>query len=141
MKNITKNIIIPSLIILFIPLIIVTIRTLITNSETSFILSYYNVLCLFTTFMFIIGGFMFLTEQKIFNIYLYSIKNFRSTLSKNYRYNLIEQYSIDDEKDIKQYLKDNYLYKDFEFVLTKPIFYSSTLLFIILSIITLKFFV
>lgn len=141
MKNIKKNLIIPSLIILFIPFVIVVISKIITNFETPIFIAYYNVLCLFTTFMFIIGGFMFLTEQKIFNIYLYSIKNFSSTLSKNYRYNLITQYSIGDEKDIKQYLKDNYLYKDFKFNLTKPIFYSSTFLFIILVIITLKFFV
>ncbi len=140
MKNLTKNLIIPSLLILFISFIIVMIGKIFTGFNTPFFFAYYNILSILTTIVFIVGSFMFITEQKMFNLYLYSIKHFRVVLSKNYRFSLMSEHSIDDEKNIDNYLKDNYLYKDFKYSLTKPLFYSGTFLFIILIILAFTLF-
>ena len=83
--------------------------------------------------IFIITGIVFINSQGTFNIFKYSTKHYRATLSKRYRHRLEQEYSLKTKQEIKEFLKEKYLYA--------PKKHSSTTIYFYCSIIILIFYI
>ncbi|GKX28125.1 hypothetical protein SH1V18_06050 [Vallitalea longa] len=90
-------------------------------------------LFLINMIVFIVAGIVFIDDQGTFNVFKYSIKHYRATVSKKYKYTLQKEFSLKSPQDIKKYLKEKYLYA--------PKKHSSTTLYFYCSIIILIFYI
>ncbi|GMQ62303.1 DUF3899 domain-containing protein [Vallitalea maricola] len=81
-------------------------------------------------FAFIITGIVFVDDQGVFNIFRYSTKHYRATVSKKYKYRLEQEYSLKSKQEIKEFLKEKYLYAPKKHSSTTTIFYCSIIIMI-----------
>jgi hypothetical protein len=87
-------------------------------------------LFLVNLFIFIITGIVFIDDQGVFNVFRYSTKHYRTTVSKKHRYNLEQEYALKSKQEIKEFLKEKYLYAPKKKSSTTIFFYCSVILMI-----------
>ena len=75
--------------------------------------------------LFIITGIIFIDDRGTFNIFKYSMKHYKATVSKKYKYYLQSEYSLSTPGEIKEFLREKYLYADKKNGPTTIFFYSS----------------
>ncbi len=61
--------------------------------------------------IFIICGIIFIDNYGTFNVFKYSIRHFRATVSKKYKYHMLEENDgLETDNDIKAFLQKKYLF-------------------------------
>lgn len=60
--------------------------------------------------VFVITGWVFVDDQGTFNVFKYATKHFLATTSNKYKYAIKEENSLDSDQEIKEFLKQKYLY-------------------------------
>ncbi len=78
----------------------------------------------------------FVTEQGLFNGFRYSTKHVRATLSKGHRRLMMDEFEVNSETELKEVIKEKYLYTRPKFRSTYPLLISSTVLFIVVSVLS-----
>lgn len=82
-----------------------------SSSSMSLTLLFLDRLFIVNLIVFIICGFIFIDNFGTFNVFKYSIKHFRATVSKKYKYQmLVEDESLKTDSDIKSFLQKKYLF-------------------------------
>lgn len=80
----------------------------------------------------------FVTEQGFFNGIRYSTKHVRATLSKAHRRLMMDEHEVDNAQQLKEVMKQKYLYTRPKFPSTYPLMISTTILLICVSVISFK---
>ncbi|MCT4685868.1 DUF3899 domain-containing protein [Vallitalea sp.] len=131
MKKNVKRIIIYILIATIVSLLLAFFDKRLTTHSITLFNIFLEKLFLVNLFIFIITGIVFIDDQGTFNVFKYSTKHYKASVSKKYKYLLEQEYSLRSKQEIKEFLKDKYLYAPKKHSSTTIIFYSSTLVLIL----------
>lgn len=92
------------------------------------------------TILFCYSTLAFITEQGLFNGLRYSTNAVRASISKKHSYEMMEQNHITDKDELKDFMKEKYLYTRPKFYSTYPLMISSTFLFVLGFYISFNFY-
>lgn len=115
--------------------------TLIGNSNSSFTVYqiFFDRLFLVNLAVFVIAGWVFVDDQGTFNVFKYATKHFRATTSSKYKYAIKEETSLETDEEIKEFLKNKYLYAPKKHSSTTFYFYSSCVVLVLFFIYSIAF--
>ncbi|MCT4596882.1 MAG: DUF3899 domain-containing protein [Vallitalea sp.] len=99
--------------------------------KLSFFMSFLEKVFFINLLVFIITGVVFIDDQGTFNVFKYSFKHFRATVSEKYKYSIKQEYSMKSDTEIKEHLKNTYLYAQKKHSSTTIYFYYSCILLFI----------
>lgn len=131
MKFALKNILIPSVVILLAAIPLTLMNDAYQAGEQVFSLTYANSLFIITIIGTIIGGFLFVDQMGLFNGIRFSMKYFRASTNKHYATQLMDEYNKNDSRELKEYLKEEFLYKRNQYDSTYMIFIPSIVILIL----------
>lgn len=101
-------------------------------SDVKFSTALLNTVFYSNLIIFIISALMFMSERKFFNAILYSAKHFAATVSSKSRLQITASHNITSESEIKNFLKERYLYAEPKYKYTYPLFITSSTMFILI---------
>ncbi|GMQ59466.1 hypothetical protein AN1V17_38630 [Vallitalea sediminicola] len=130
MKKNVKKIIFFTLIVFLIGLLLAFFDKRLENESITLYHILLEKMFLVNLFIFVITGIVFIDDQGTFNVFKYSSKHYRATISKRYKYHLEEEYSLKSKQEIKEFLKKKYLYAPKKHSSTTTFFYFSIILLI-----------
>ncbi|QUH28608.1 DUF3899 domain-containing protein [Vallitalea guaymasensis] len=131
MKKNVKKIIIYILIAIIASLLLAVFDKRLTTHSITLFHIFLEKLFLVNLLIFIITGIVFIDDQGTFNVFKYSTKHYRASVSKKYKYRLQQEYALKSKQEIKEFLKEKYLYAPKKHSSTTTFFYCSIIMLII----------
>lgn len=98
------------------------------ESKGNFYLTFLNTTFFVALFLFILGGFLFIIEKGFFNVFIYSSIKVGKFFNRKKEEIIEDEITKSDNKDI--------LYRNYDFVITNPIFFSGLTLGIATTILS-----
>ncbi|QUI21736.1 DUF3899 domain-containing protein [Vallitalea pronyensis] len=107
------------------------------SSTMSFMALFLDRLFMVNLVIFVISGFVFIDNFGTFNVFKYSVRHFRATVSKKYKNQLLQENdTLETDRDIKTFLQKKFLFAQTKHNAANVYFAFSGSIFLLYIVIT-----